>query len=160
VASPGGDLSAFRADPNYSMQCFVTSEPLAAKKAGLSEKTFLIADAGYNPYTTVLVSRRDYVSANKSRVIDMIEAVREGWQAYLADPSKTNAVMQPLNPSMDAQTFADSAAAQKPLIEPNLGSLEVERWKTLCDQLVELKIIGKSPDPNKCFWWYGTVEKP
>jgi NitT/TauT family transport system substrate-binding protein len=151
VPSPGGDLSAFRADPNYSMQCFVTSEPLAAKKAGLSEKTFLIADAGYNPYTTVLVTRGDYVRANKQQVMNMVHAVSEGWQAYLNDPSKTNASMQQLNPSMDAQTFADSAAAQKPLIEPNLGELDLDRWKTLCEQLVELKVIEKAPTPQDCF---------
>src|SRR5918993_3512624 len=64
VPSPGGDLSAFRADPNYTMQCFVTSEPLAAKKAGLDVQTFLVADAGYNPYTTVLVTRGDYLKQN------------------------------------------------------------------------------------------------
>ena len=57
VPSPGGDLSAFRADSNYTMQFFVTSEPLAATKAGLDAQTFLIAEAGYNPYTTVLVTR-------------------------------------------------------------------------------------------------------
>jgi NitT/TauT family transport system substrate-binding protein len=152
VPSPGGDLSAFRADPNYSMQCFVTSEPLGAKKAGLAEMTFLIADAGYNPYTTVLVSRGDYVKANKAQATSMVQAVREGWGAYITDHAKTNAVMQTLNPSMDAQTFADSAVAQRALItEPILGELKLERWRTLCDQLVELKVIEKSPNPSECF---------
>ena len=49
VPSPGGDLSVFKNDEKYTMQCFVTSEPLAAKKAGIEPKTFLVADAGYNP---------------------------------------------------------------------------------------------------------------
>jgi NitT/TauT family transport system substrate-binding protein len=154
VPSPGGDLSAFRSDPNYSMQCFVTSEPLAAKKAGLAEKTFLVAEAGYNPYTTVLVTRGDYARANKAQTMKMVQAVREGWQAYLADPAKTNAAMQQLNPSMDAQTFADSAAAQKPLIEPEFGVMKLERWKTLIDQLVELKAIETAPSADTCFIEY------
>ena len=46
VPSPGGDLSAFRNDSNFSQQCFVTSEPIAAKKAGLDVRAFLVADAG------------------------------------------------------------------------------------------------------------------
>ncbi len=32
VPSPFGDLSLYRTDPDYSMQCFVTSEPLAGRE--------------------------------------------------------------------------------------------------------------------------------
>ena len=32
VPSPGGDISAFLADKNFAQQCFLTSEPLAAKR--------------------------------------------------------------------------------------------------------------------------------
>jgi NitT/TauT family transport system substrate-binding protein len=157
VPSPGGDLSAFRNDPNFTMQCFVTSEPIAAKKAGLEVQTFLIADAGYNPYTTVLVTRGDYLRDNGPIVTRMTQAVREGWRAYLDDPATTNAVMQQLNPTMDAQTFIDSAAAQKPLIETDetaksgLGTMTLQRWQTLCDQLVELKVVEKAPTAAECF---------
>src|SRR6185436_10938044 len=151
VPSPGGDLSAFRADPNYTMQCFVTSEPLAARKAGLDVQTVLVADAGYNPYTTVLVTRRDYRQKNPQVVQSMVAAVRDGYRAYLDDPAKTNATMQQLNPSMDAETFRDAADAQRPLIETEetkqsgLGVMTLQRWETLCRQLVELKVVEKAP---------------
>ncbi|MGB7159181.1 MAG: ABC transporter substrate-binding protein [Tepidisphaeraceae bacterium] len=157
VPSPGGDLSVFRTDERYTMQCFATSEPLAAKKAGIEPKTFLIADAGYNPYTTVLVTHGNYLRAHPDVVAKVTDAVREGWQAYLADPSKTNGAMQKLNPTMDATTFAESAAAQKPLIETpeaqaaGIGSMTLERWQTLATQLAELKVVDKAPDASKCF---------
>src|SRR5688572_7526152 len=101
VPSPGGDLSVFKSDEKYTMQCFVTSEPLAAKKAGIEPKTFLVADAGYNPYTTVLVTHGNYLRAHPDVVQKVTQAVREGWTAYLADPAKTNEAMHKLNPSMD-----------------------------------------------------------
>jgi NitT/TauT family transport system substrate-binding protein len=157
VPSPGGDLSAFRNDPNYTMQCFATSEPLAAKKAGLDPQTFLVADAGYNPYTTVLVTRGDYAKANPQVVSSMVAGVRDGLRAYLDDPSKTNATMQQLNPSMDAQTFADAAHVQKPLIETpetatiGLGGMTAARWEALCRQLAELKVVNKAPPAPDCF---------
>ena len=157
VPSPGGDLSAFRADPNFSMQCFVTSEPLAAKRAGLDVQTFLIAEAGYNPYTTVLVTRGDYRTKNPQVVQSMTAAVRDGWRAYLDDPSKTNALMQQLNPNMDAETFVAAAEAQRPLIETDetkksrLGVMTLERWETLCKQLVDLKDVDKAPPAAACF---------
>ena len=84
------------------MQCFVTSEPLAAKKTGIEPQTFLIAESGYNPYTTVLATSESYLKANPQIVKSMIDAVREGWQAYLADPAKANEYMGRLNPTMDA----------------------------------------------------------
>ena len=65
VPSPFGDLTLYRTEQDYAMQCFVTSEPLAAKKTGIEPQTFLIADSGYNPYTTVLVTRESYLKANQ-----------------------------------------------------------------------------------------------
>ncbi|HEV2296649.1 MAG TPA: ABC transporter substrate-binding protein [Tepidisphaeraceae bacterium] len=157
VPSPGGDLSMFLTNEKYTMQCFVTSEPLAARKAGIEPKTFLIAEAGYNPYTTVLVTHGDYFAAHPDVVRKVIDAVREGWAAYLADPSKTNEMMHQLNPSMDLATFAESAEAQRPLIETDqtrangIGSMTLHRWQTLCNQLAELKVVQSAPDAAKCF---------
>ena len=157
VPSPFGDLSLYRTEEDYAMQCFVTSEPLAAKKIGIEPQTFLIADSGYNPYTTVLATSESYLKANPQIVKSMISAVREGWQAYLTDPAKANEYMGRLNPTMDAQTFKDSAAAQKPLIESSetkrlgLGGMTLDRWQTLVQQLVELKVIDKPVNTQASF---------
>jgi len=157
VPSPFGDLSLYRTDENYAMQCFVTSEPLAAKKTGIEPQTFLIADSGYNPYTTVLATSESYLKANPQIVKSMVDAVREGWQAYLTNPAKANQYMGRLNPTMDAQTFKDSAAAQKPLIESadtkqlGLGAMMLDRWQTLVQQLVELRVIDKPADAKASF---------
>ncbi|MCE9590298.1 MAG: ABC transporter substrate-binding protein [Planctomycetes bacterium] len=151
VVEPSGDLSLFRSGANVTQQCFVTSEPIAAKRAGIETRTFLIADAGYNPYTAVMVTSEAYFKANPALVKAVVGAVRDGWAAYLANPGPANTLMQNLNPSMDAETFAAAAAAQKPLIETEetkahgLGSMNPERWDTLAKQLVELGVIEKAP---------------
>ena len=157
VPSPFGDLSLYRTQPDYAMQCFVTSEPLAAKETGIEPQTFLIAESGYNPYTTVLATSESYLKANPRIVKSMIEAVREGWQNYLADPTQTNGYMGKLNPTMDAKTFKDSAEAQKPLIETGdtkrlgLGAMTIERWQMLVQQLVDLKVINNQVDAQASF---------
>ncbi len=74
-----------------SQQCFVTSEPLTAARAGLKVTTFLVAERGYNPYTTVLVTTREHLQRNPDEVQRMVATVRSGWEAYLADPAATNA---------------------------------------------------------------------
>ena len=65
--------------------------------------------------------------------------------------------MQSLNPTMDAETFAAAAEAQKPLIgtadtaSRGLGSMSRQRWETLTKQLVELGVIQAAPAADACF---------
>lgn len=157
VPSPFGDLSLYRAQENYAMQCFVTSEPLAAKRIGIEPQTFLIAEAGYNPYTTVLATSDNYLKANPQIVASMVNATREGWQSYLTDSRQANEYMEKLNPTMDGQTFKDSAEEQKSLIQSadtekfGLGAMSRERWHQLVQQLLELKVIDQVIAPDSCF---------
>ncbi len=155
VPSPFGDLTQFRTQPDYAMQCFVTSEPLSARKAGLEATSFLIADAGWNPYTTVLATKGAYLTGNRSTVEAVVARVRSGWEQYLADPSPTNLKMQAINPTMDIATFAQSAEIQKPLIVPEattpVGSMTEQRWQVTIDQLAELKVIESRPKATDCF---------
>ena len=143
-----GGIGNFQNDPLLSQQCFVTSEPLTARRAGLKVATFLIAESGYNPYTTVLVTTREHLQAHPEEVKRMVEAVRAGWEAYLADPSATNATMGQINKAMDAQTFVESAEAQASLIRTAdikaVGEMSLTRWQTLVDQLTALKAIKGS----------------
>ncbi len=157
VPSPFGDLSGLRAGGDYAMQCFVTSEPLAAKQAGLEVTTFPIADSGYNPYATVLATTDEYLAAHAKEVKAMTLAVNEGWRKYLGDPMPTNIAMNKLNPTMDLDTFDKSAGMQMSLImtdETNaggIGMMTTTRWTTLVDQLRELKVIRGDVKAGECF---------
>jgi len=157
VPSPGGDLSAFQADPKFAQQCFITSEPLTARRKGIAVKEFPVSDIGYNPYTNVLATSDDTLRKNPEMVKSMVEAVREGWRAYLDDPKPADAKMHELNPSMDAETFAEVAEAQKPFIEDDdtrrdgLGTMSKQRWETLIGQLKELGDIPVVIPAEACF---------
>ena len=154
VPSPGGDISVFLRDEKFAQQCFIMSEPLQARHAGVEVRTFPVADIGYNPYTTVLATSGDSLSANQDRARAMTAAVREGWRAYLDDPKPTNDRMREMNPSMDAATFAEVAQAQKPFIEPGdaaLGSMTSQRWETLVAQLKDLGDIPQTIPARDCF---------
>jgi NitT/TauT family transport system substrate-binding protein len=152
-----GGIAQFLTDPNYSQQCFVTSEPLLAKKKSIAVKSFLIADEGFKPYGTVVVARRDYIEKNPQRTRDFIEAVRDGWQEYLRAPQSGNALMVKLNPAIDAETMKEAADVQKPFIVPagaqaaDLGKMTLERWTTLTHQLQEIKLIKTKPAVDRLF---------
>jgi len=152
-----GGITNFAKDPNYSQQCFFTSEPLVAEKAGLKVKTFLVSDEGFNPYTTVVAVHSDALKKDPKTAQAIVEAVRAGWQEYLKNPEPTNKVMSGLNKAMDAETFTKSAALQKALIETaetkqkGLGFMSRERWQSLITQLKELKIIQKDLKPQDLY---------
>jgi NitT/TauT family transport system substrate-binding protein len=152
VPSPGGDLTTFLNDENFAQQCFVTAEPLQAKRKGVEVKVFPVSDIGYNPYTTVMATSGDLLRKNPDMAKNMVAAAREGWRAYLDNPAPTNEKMHAINPSMDAASYAEIAEAQKALIEANpLGTMTAERWETLAAQLKELGDIPKAPPAGECF---------
>ena len=152
-----GGVATFLTDPNYSQQCFVTSEPLIARKKGKPAQSFLIADAGFKPYGTVVITRRQYVENNQKQTRDLIDAVREGWVEYLRAPEPANNLMVKLNPAMDGDTMKEAAEVQKPFIlgadapANELGKMTIERWRKLVDQLYDIKLIKTKPAADKLF---------
>ena len=157
VTGYSGGVATFLAKKDFSQQCFVTSEPILAKRQGGDAQTFLIADIGYNPYTTVLITSGHTLRDHPQLVRSVVDACREGWRQYLDDPTAANAAMQKLNTEMDPQTFQEAAAAQKPLIQTaqtgsnSLGMMQAERWTELARQLVDLKVIDTAPPAEQCF---------
>ncbi|MFO0588969.1 MAG: ABC transporter substrate-binding protein [Polyangiaceae bacterium] len=147
-----GGVARFAAEKDYAQQCFVTSEPLAAKKKGIEPKVFLVADEGFNPYAGVVIVKRSTWLEKRDLVKRFVTAAREGWQSYLADPAPANAVMARLNTSMDIATFNEVAATQKPFVETadtkarGLGTMTRERWDTLAKQLVDLGVLTQAPN--------------
>lgn len=152
-----GGLARFAAQEDFAQQCFVTSEPIAAKGKGIEPRVFLVADSGYNPYTAVVAVSGDSWRRRPATVKRLVAALAEGWRAYLDDPAPTNAVMAKLNPGMDLATMGAGAVTQAPLIETaatreaGLGSMSLERWSVLARQLGDLGVVKTPPDPASCF---------
>jgi NitT/TauT family transport system substrate-binding protein len=152
-----GGVARFLTDPTLGQQCYVTSEPLSARKQGADPQVFLIAQSGYNPYATVVITRRELLQKKPELVRRFVEASQEGWKSYLADPVATNALLARLNPAMDTAALAASADAQAPLIETSetkaagLGHMERTRWDTLVNQLNEIGLIDKKPVADELF---------
>jgi NitT/TauT family transport system substrate-binding protein len=142
---------------DIAMQCFLPAEPITARRLGVETNVFLIANTGFNPYTTVIVTRRQYLDAHRDVCRALVAALREGWRAYLDDPEPANRVMAGLNTSMDPAELSQSAAMQKDLIESQdtrllgLGAMNEQRWATLSQQLFDLAVISTPIPAKECF---------
>ncbi|MEO8028027.1 MAG: ABC transporter substrate-binding protein [Bryobacteraceae bacterium] len=146
VPTPAGDIGPFLNDPMFAQQCFLTAEPLAARRKGAKVQTFPVADVGYDPYAQVMAVSGEMLKKQPDVVKAMVAAVREGWRSYLDNPQQVNVKMQALNPSMDIATFNEVAEAEKPLIEaPQLGAMTKNHWEASAQRLKELGDISTVP---------------
>ncbi len=142
---------------DVAMQCFLPAEPITARRMGVDTKVFLLANTGFNPYTTVVVTRRDFLKTHREACRGLVAALRAGWRAYLDDPEPANTAMAKLNTAMDLPTFAEAAQAQRSLIESpdtrtlGLGVMNEQRWATLSQQLLDLRIIDVPVPAQDCF---------
>jgi NitT/TauT family transport system substrate-binding protein len=112
----------------------------------------MVSEIGFNPYCSCLIATRSYVAQNNDLTGRMVVACREGWQKYLQDYKETNAEILKLNSQgMTAEALDFGAEALKPLCLPSgfpaerIGEMTRERWQTLADQFVEIKLA----DPEK-----------
>src|SRR6202140_5038970 len=73
----------FLADKLSAMQGYVTSEPYAIEKRGhFKPKVFLLADHGFNSYSTLIETRRDLVENKPDLVQRFVAASIIGWDPY------------------------------------------------------------------------------
>jgi NitT/TauT family transport system substrate-binding protein len=152
-----GGIASFIKDKNFSQQCFIFSEPVAARREGLKPDLFLVSESGYNPYAAVVIVHEDTLKQQSALVKGFLKATRQGWKAYLTSPKGTNEAMQKINPSMDLQTFAEASTLQerfistKETLKKGLGTMSFERWNQLYQQMVELKLVKPGMDVTQLF---------
>ena len=105
----------FLADSKSAMQGYVTSEPYAIEKqTSVSPKVFLLADYGFNSYSTLIETRRDLVENKPDLVQRFVDASIIGWYHYLyGDNSAGNASIKRQNPEMTDELLAYSVAKLK-----------------------------------------------
>ena len=159
-----GNNAQFAATPALASQCFAPSEPTALATQGVKTRVFMIADSGFNPYNTVLVTTRAYFDRNRELCARMVKATALGWRAYLNDPKPTNLTMARMNPAMSPEMMAKVCDVQLPLIVTEdtkrlgLGGMLYSRWEELVNQLAEIGKLRKKPDPQTLFFWDPTAD--
>jgi NitT/TauT family transport system substrate-binding protein len=150
-------IANFLADPDYVQQIFITSEPFFAKQAGAEVRTLLISSSGYDPYR-VSFTTREFVAQHPDVVARFVRASIRGWQAYMADPTATDALLLKLNPALNPAQEAYSARALREGAfitgtdaRAQTGQMTAARWQTLCAQLKSLGILHGPVDPATAY---------
>ncbi len=146
----------FLADKNSAMEGYVTSEPYAIEKqAHFKPSVFLLADHGFNSYSTLIETRRDLVEKNPGLVQRFVDASTIGWYHYIyGDPKLGNAAIKKHNPEMTDDQLAFSIAKMREdgivdsgdTVKLGIGAMTDARWKNFYDKMVHAGVVKAGLD--------------
>ncbi len=151
----------FLVDPKSAMQGYVTSEPYAVEKqAGFKPKVILLADYGFNTYSTLIETRRVLADEKPDLVQRFVDASIIGWYNYLyGDNRPGNDLIKKLNPDMTDELLANSVAVMKiygivdsgDALTNGIGAMNDERMASFFDKMVRAGVVRRDIDYKKAY---------
>jgi NitT/TauT family transport system substrate-binding protein len=151
----------FLADKHSAMQGYVTSEPYAIEKAaGFKPGIILLADYGFNTYSTLIETRRDVIDKKPDLVQRFVSASMIGWYNYLyGDNAAANAMIKKLNPEMTDELLAFSIAKMKEYgivdsgdaLKDGIGAMNDGRMASFFDKMVRAHVVKADIDYRKSY---------
>jgi NitT/TauT family transport system substrate-binding protein len=151
----------FIASPQSAMQGYVTSEPFAVEKAaGFKPGVILLADYGFNTYSTLIETRQDVIEKKPDLVQRFVDASIIGWYNYLyGDNAAANAMIKKLNPEMTDELLSYSVAKMKEYgivdsgdtMKNGIGAMSDERVTSFFEKMVKAGIVKSDLDYRKSY---------
>jgi NitT/TauT family transport system substrate-binding protein len=151
----------FIVNKQSAMQGYVTSEPYAVEKAaGFKPGVILLADHGFNTYSTLIETRREIVDNKPDLVQRFVDASIIGWYNYLyGDNKPANAMIKQLNPDMTDELLAYSVARMKQYgivdsgdsLKNGIGAMTDERMASFFDKMVRAGVVRSTIDYRQAY---------
>ena len=154
-------LAPFLNDKNSAMQGFATAKPMRIEEAsGMAPRLFLLADHGWNSYSTVLETRDDLINEKPELVQRFVDASISGWQRYLEghETAAADALIKMENRAMTDGQIAYSRKAMRELglvesgdaAKLGVGAIDVERVRTFYETMAAAEMYKPGEiDPAK-----------
>ena len=146
----GFNLAQFLGDADLVQQAYGTAEPIYAKNAGAEVDTFLLADQGWNTYSTTIETRRQLVEENPDLVQRFVDASVEGWYNFLyGDRTAAYEAIIATNPEMTVEKLDKEMTQFETLgiidvadaLELGIGAMTKERLQAFHELAISSGII-------------------
>jgi NitT/TauT family transport system substrate-binding protein len=151
----------FLVDKASAMQGYVTSEPFVIEKVlHAAPKVFLLADEGFNTYSTLIETRRDLVNNKPDLVQRFVDASIIGWYNYIyGNNTVANQTIKKLNPEMTDELLAYSIAKMKQYgivdsgdsLQYGIGAMTDARMKSFFEKMVRAGVVKQTLDVQKSY---------
>ncbi len=151
----------FLADKNSIQEGLLTSEPYAVEReGGFKPNVFLLADYGYDSYSTTILARRDTIAQKPDLVQRFVDASIIGWYNYIyGDNAAANAAIKRDNPEMtDAQiAFSLAKMKERGVVDSGdartlgVGVVTDARMKSFFDKMAAAGVVPADLDYEKAY---------
>jgi NitT/TauT family transport system substrate-binding protein len=147
----GFNQAPFIADKNAIQQGFLTSEPYQVERmGGFKPNVFLLADYGYDSYSTTIEARAETIAKRPELVQRFVDASIVGWKNYLhGDNRAANAAIKRDNPEMtDGQlAYSIEKMIERGVVDSGdattlgIGVMTDARVKSFFDKMVKAGVV-------------------
>ena len=151
----------FLADKRSAMQGYVTSEPFAIEtQGGFKPKIFLLADYGFDAYSTLIETRNEVLEKQPDVVRRFVEASIIGWYNYLyGDNKAANALIRKDNPEMTDALINYSVAKLKEYgvvdsgdtLKLGIGAMTDARMDSFYAKMTKAGVVKPGLDIRKAY---------
>jgi len=138
------------------MQSYITNEPYALKKAGITPIIFDPKDYGFDFYSDILFTSEDEIKNHRQRAIDFKEASLKGWKYAFENIEESISVIHKKynsqNRSIEALRY--EAKESKKLAfygEKNIGNISLHKLNRMYDAYNILNLVNTPIDMKKYF---------
>ncbi len=141
------NLGPFLVDKKAVQQGYSIAEPINVRKqAGFDPVVHLLADQGFNTYSTTIETRAQLVREKPDLVRRFVEASIVGWNNYLyGDRKAADALIKKDNPDMTDEYIEGSIALMKSLgivdsgeaLTKGIGTMDEVRIRSFFDKMVK-----------------------
>jgi NitT/TauT family transport system substrate-binding protein len=155
------NAAPFLADKNSIEQGYATSEPYEIEREGkFKPNVFLLADYGYDSYSTTIEARRDLIEKKPELVQRFVDASIIGWYNYLYGDNKVaNDLIKKDNPDMTDDQIAYSIKAMKDQgivtsgdsLTLGIGAMTDARMKSFFDKMVAAGLFKADLDYKRAY---------
>lgn len=146
----------FLANKNSAQQGYLTSEPYAIENvAGLKPRVFLLADEGFSPYSTTIMTQKSTIAERPEVVQRFVDASIVGWYTYLyGDRTLGDVLIKRDNPEMTDGQLSYSVEKMKEYgivnsgdaLEHGIGCITDARFAEIFMQMVDVGIVEADLD--------------
>jgi NitT/TauT family transport system substrate-binding protein len=120
----------------------------------------LLADDGFNAYSTLIETRRELVEKKPDLVQRFVDASAIGWYHYIYGDSRPgNELIKKQNPEMTDALLAYSIAKMKEFgivdsgdsIKLGIGAMTDAQWKSFFDKMVHAGVVKAGIDYQRAY---------
>lgn len=144
-------LAPFLANETWIQQGYATAEPMRVEEAtGEAPLVFLLADHGWDSYSTVIEAPQAEIDRRPERVQRFVDASIKGWYGYLyGDNRAANELIKRDNRAMTDRQIAFSLQQMKAnglvdsgeAVDNGVGAMRLERVRSFYQKMVDSGLL-------------------